>query len=207
MLLNAANFCLIYRIADNMSHHVIFIGCPGVGKSTLINCLGQNVIFNSGSYCEEKKKICQKKEHKGITYVEITIKKDATSINESIERIQDMIKQRASYQIFFVVTTKKHKVREKDLNAIKSILENNRRITSYNLIINKLSKHMYKEFCKMDELKCVFPNGKEMQSRSPLLLRHQDDLLDAVNEFTKLKDLEKFVESTGREKDKRGNNI
>ena len=190
-----------------MSHHLIFIGCPGVGKSTLINCLGQKLIFKSGSYHEGQKKICQMKEHKEITYVEITIKKDAACINETTEKIKDVMKERASYQIFFVVTTKKRKVRERDLDAIKSILETTKEIASYNVIINKLSKLMHKEFRKLDELKCLFPNGKEMQSESPLLLLHQEDLLDAENEFRELKDLEKFVESTRRGTDKRGNKI
>ena len=191
-----------------MSHLVIFIGCPGVGKSTLINCLEQTVMFDSGtSYEKSREDQIQKKEHKGTIYVEVSIKNDAEWINAAAKRVQNLMEKRKSYQIFFVVKTKTRKIRKKDLNVMQSMLENAKSITSYNVIINKLSNRMHEEFCKKKDLKQLFPNGTEMQSKSPLLLLHEEFLFDAQNKFKKLENLEEFIESTGMESDNRGNNM
>ena len=181
-----------------MSQYRIFIGLPGVGKSTLINCLEQRIVFKSGYTCEEAiKDWLQKKKQNNITYLEIPITNDAKWIKVAIERTKDVIKQNVYYQIFFVITAESRRISEKDINAIQLILESNENITSYNLIMNKLSKYMYKELlCNDNRLKLAFSDGNQMQPESTLLLLHDEDLFEAENGLKRFKELEKFVENT-----------
>ena len=136
----------------------------------------------------------QKKEHNGITYVEIPVTNDAKCIKATVERIKEVIKTNGSYQIFFVVELQSQKFREEDLLAIQSILENTKNITSYSVIVNKLPKCILEEMRRDERLKFAFPDREKMQPGSPLLLGEY--LLDARNKFMKLEELEEFVATT-----------
>ena len=178
-----------------MSHYRLFIGYPCVGKSTIINCLEQRILFKSGStYKDDLKDHLQKIDHKGTTYVEICFKNGTEWITEVAQRINNVIKQRIKYQIFFVVETKNQKIREKDLNAIQLVLQNTENI-SYYLIINKLPIPVYEKIRKDDKLgdKLIFPDGKKMKPASAFLLQHEKFLDDAEDKFMKLKGLENFA--------------
>ena len=174
-----------------MFHCRIFIGYRGVGKSTIINCLEQRVLFKSGDgYKCDLKHHLQEMDCNGITYMEICFKNDTEQIEEVAQKTNEVVKQNIKYQIFFVVETKNQEIREKDLNAIQLVLEKTKNI-SYNLIINKLPIPVFKKFCKDETL--IFPDGRRMKQVSYLLLQHEEILKDAKDKLLKLEHLEKFV--------------
>ena len=179
-----------------MFHYRLFIGYPCVGKSTIINCLEQRVLFKSGDGQKwDLKQHLQKMDLNGTTYLEISFKNDTERVKEVAKNINELVKKNIKYQIFFVVGTKNQRIREEDLNAIQLVLQNTKRI-SYNVIINKLPTPVYEKFCKDGTLELTFPDGKNMKPDSYLLLQHEKSLDDAEDKFLKLEQLEKFVADT-----------
>lgn len=216
--------CFNFRTKESMSYYRIFIGFPGVGKSTLINCLERRVLFESGGNDEKvMKDPLQKKQGRGITYLEIPIQNDIEWIRKAAKTIKDVVQTNVKYQIFFVVKTKSKKIPEQELKVIQLVLETTGNITSYHLIINKLSNIVYTMFSENENLRLVFPDQhatslmpsatlNNMEPASSLLLRKETALHDGENVFVKLKKLDEFVEKapyaneiSGRDKDYSGN--
>ena len=112
------------------------------------------------------------------------------------------LKKNGLYQIFFVVTLESGRLRATDLTTIKLVLEHVPDITSYSLIINKLSKFGYDNLHKNngEELKKLVSEvdcqvGKNRDPPKLHLLLENLKLLDAGNEFIELEGLDEFVDN------------
>ena len=179
----------------------LFIGNPGVGKSTLVNCLAQKVLFKNGvSIGSGMTYQMEKQEHDGIVYMDTPGLADIKLRKAAAEAITKALKQNGIYQIFFVVTLESGRVRPQDLATIKLVLENAKDITYYSLIVNKLTKALYKKFLenegqKLKELVTELNFGDETNAQTPsiLLLLREDDLDDADDVFIKMEALNVFV--------------
>lgn len=175
-----------------MSHYRLFVGCRHVGKTTLINYLQRK-----GEHCNKlgAKDQLQKEEQNGITHLKITLEEDTRKIKMAAEKINKVIRQNVSYQIFFVVKMKSHRIRKKDVKAIQLILGSTTNITSYKVIINKLSPSTYKheDLEKEDRLKLLFPDKSKIKPESILSLQNKDDVKNASWDFQQL---DEFVATT-----------
>ena len=180
----------------------LFIGNPGVGKSTLVNCLAQKVLFKNGvSVGSGMTYQMERREHDGIVYMDTPGLADIRLRKAAAEAITRALRQNGMYQIFFVVTLESGRVRPQDLATIKLVLENAKDITYYSLIVNKLTKTLYNKFLenrgqKLKQLVTELNFGGDINAQPPavLLLLREDDLDDADNAFTEMKALRDFVE-------------
>ena len=181
----------------------LFIGNPGVGKSTLVNCLAQKILFKSGvSIGSGMTYQMERQEHGGIVYMDTPGLADIKIRKAAAEAITTALKQNGMYQIFFVVTLEAGRVRPQDLVTMKLVLENAKDIKYYSLIVNKLTKRLYQEFLKNDqaklkELVAELNFGGETNAEPPtiLLLLRNDELDDADNVFTEMESLKDFVDN------------
>ena len=180
----------------------LFIGNPGVGKSTLVNCLAQEVLFKNGvSVGSGMTYQMERREHDGIVYMDTPGLADIRLRKAAAVAITTALRQNGMYQIYFVVTLESGRVRPQDLATIKLVLENAKDITYYSLIVNKLTKTLYNKFLenegqKLKQLVTELNFGGDTNAQPPavLLLLREDDLDDADNAFTEMNALRGFVE-------------
>ena len=194
-------FLKFNRIEESMARYRLFIGNPGVGKSTLANCMAKTVLFKSGvSFGEGMTYQLDEKIYDGVTYLDTPGLADIKIRKKAAEAITDGLKRNGQYQIFFVVTSEAGRLRPADLATIKLVLGNAEKITSYSLIINKLTKHVYDNLLKDDgkEVKKLaaeldFQARKNTNPPKLLPLLSNMKLYDAENEIVAMNDLDEFV--------------
>ena len=179
----------------------LFIGNPGVGKSTLINCLTQKNLFKSGiSIGAGLTTQLQQEKHDGVVYMDTPGLSDVELRKAAAEAITEALKQNGMYQIFFVVTLEAGRVRPVDLTTIKIVLENAKDITNYSIIVNKLTKPEYKKLLENEErnfkqLLAELNYGSETNVEAPtiLLLMRESSLDDLDDKYTNIEKLNDFV--------------
>ena len=52
----------------------------------------------------------EEKQHKGITYTEISLNNDNHWLKSTTDRINKLVKQKVNYQIYFIVATKNRRI-------------------------------------------------------------------------------------------------
>ena len=179
----------------------LFIGNPGVGKSTLANCIANKYLFKSGvSLGHGPTFQLDLKEHKGITYLDTPGLVDIKLREQAAKAITKALRKNGRYQIFFVITLEAGRIRPEDMATIKLVMDSTSDIKHYSIIINKLSTVVYNFLTQNNEKELtvlVTEITEQIKcTKNPptiLLLLNIMELFDAPNKFVKLDDLDKFV--------------
>ena len=97
----------------------LFIGNPGVGKSTLINCLTQKNLFKSGvAIGGGLTTQLQQEKHGDVVYMDTPGLADVQLRKAAAKAITEALKKNGIYKIFFVITLEAGRVRPVDLATI-----------------------------------------------------------------------------------------
>merc|ERR1712168_1240374 len=101
------------RTKDSMKNHLLFVGNPGTGKSTLLNCImnSRNENMNKQDFFRSGASIgsgmtyrLDTKDINGTVYMDTPGLDDTKKRKEAAKAITEALKKNGRYQVIFVVT-------------------------------------------------------------------------------------------------------
>jgi small GTP-binding protein len=161
--------------------NVIIVGNPGTGKSALINTILKKKVSKSGLNIGTGLTCDLSLHHlNGINFIDTPGLSDISKRVHAAQQIQKALEYKASYKILFVLTVESTRLREDDINTIKTVMDAiiapNKTFT---IIINKLYP-MEKKFIELNMNDFITKANKSLSpnSTSNFLMINYDGELD-----------------------------
>ena len=174
---------------------VLFMGNPGVGKSTLLNGLFGDAVFPSGYATNGYRVTHQGTSRKlaGVHYWDTPGLDSMEEREQAAAEIAEALRQNGEYRIIFVVTVESGRVRPGDVATIRLVLDTIDQIVPYGIVINKVSPALARLADENeDDLKALFtslmPDDKRV-TPFVFLFPYDLDLADADNCVPAIPDL------------------
>lgn len=124
----------------------IFVGNPGVGKSTILNGMMKSMKFKSGTNIAEGLTFKLQIERVGPdTYMDTPGLSCIKMRKQAAVAIKEALQKGGLFKVCFLVTLEAGRVRPDDVTTMRLVLEAAPEITKYALVVNKVSKPMYKQ--------------------------------------------------------------
>ncbi|KAJ0404440.1 hypothetical protein ATCC90586_003074 [Pythium insidiosum] len=135
-------FGLRDSVGMSVREHWIFLGNPGAGKSTLINCLIGRQVFDSGTSHGQGLTIYhQQVQVDGIAYMDTPGLADVRIEEQAAEQITMALKKSGKYKLFFLVRLQAGRIISEDLATMERVLEAIKvEELNYSVVINNMSK-------------------------------------------------------------------
>ncbi|KAG3115749.1 hypothetical protein PI124_g8347 [Phytophthora idaei] len=123
----------------------LFLGNPGTGKSTLINCLAGAAIFKSGlSYGGGLTQEFQTRIHGNVQYMDTPGLADRNIQEKAAAAITEALRQSGTYKLFFMVRLENGRVVSDDLATIEIVLSSiELDEIPFAVIVNNVKKRQY----------------------------------------------------------------
>ena len=172
-----------------MSLKIITIGRPSVGKSSVLNALAGDKLFETGKKEGSISQTYQKKSKDNIVYLDTP--GFLVSDDKTAEKICEKLQEGGKYQVLFLVTEKNGRIKE-GIETIAKILEAAPGIGSnYGIIVNKIKKNILKLLQSEPEKKRKFidqiiggiPEGKKCSEKNITFFGEYDELKGRVFHF------------------------
>ncbi|KAG3115755.1 hypothetical protein PI124_g8349 [Phytophthora idaei] len=133
-----------------MKENYLFLGNPGTGKSTLINCLIGQQAFESGlSYGAGMTQLFQKSTHQDIIYMDTPGLADREIKQQAAAAITQALRQSGRYKLFFMVRLENGRVVSEDLATIETVMDSiDMEDAPFSIVINNVKKRQYETMMK-----------------------------------------------------------
>ncbi|POM75271.1 Hypothetical protein PHPALM_7647 [Phytophthora palmivora] len=177
----------------------LFLGNPGTGKSTLINCLAGSAIFNSGlSYGGGLTQNFQKRIHDNVNYMDTPGLADRKIQEKAAAAITEALQQSGTCKLFFMFRLENGRVMSDDLATIEIVLNSiDLEEIPFAIIVNNVKKRQYTKMMEKgtDYLKVVMLiNSITYKTPHIVFIPVLDDLDEEDNAVTELPgDVESFI--------------
>jgi len=146
-------FYSLISISGDLQRYYLIAGNPGTGKSTIINSLIDEVKAQSGisfSYgLTEKYEVY---DDEGRSFIDTPGLSDVDNREHAIEEIEKALLLRPE-KILFVMTLESGRLRNADIETMRTVLEMAPKNTEFGIIINKVAP---KEKEKLEDIDTVF---------------------------------------------------
>lgn len=170
---------------------LMFVGNPGVGKSSIINALKQEEVAKSGvnigigltQFFSE-----YKHQHEGNNYLLFDTPglDDIKMRAKAAEEIENALKQEGVYKLFFVITLEAGRVKPADITTIEMVMDAiKREEIVFNIIINKVTKSEKNAFEKENGIKGLYEqlNSGKFKTNNIFYIDMDRDLEDGEKKF------------------------
>ncbi|RLN48242.1 hypothetical protein BBJ28_00016472 [Nothophytophthora sp. Chile5] len=136
-----------------MYENYLFLGNPGTGKSTLINCLVSERVFDSGvSYGSGLTQFFQKHYYNGIVYMDTPGLADRKIQERAAAAITQALKETGRYKLFFMVRLENGRVVSDDLVTIETVMASiDMKDVPFSIIVNNVKKRQYAKMMEKGE--------------------------------------------------------
>ncbi|KAG7384874.1 hypothetical protein PHYBOEH_009258 [Phytophthora boehmeriae] len=178
-------------MSNNLRENRLFLGNPGTGKSTLINCLIGNQVFQAGvNWGDGLTRDFQRFESNGVTYMDTPGLADGSIIELAARAITTALKQSGSYKLFFMVRLQNGRVVSEDLSTVESVLDSIELPgVRYSILINNISRKVYETLStrgrEFDAIASLINSGKYSTTNICLIPRI-DELTEKNNQVVQL---------------------
>ncbi|OWZ24255.1 hypothetical protein PHMEG_000734 [Phytophthora megakarya] len=128
----------------------LFLGNPGTGKSTLINCIVGAQIFKSGiNYGRGLTEFFQKHDYNGNVYMDTPGLADRKLMQKAATAITEALRQSGTYKLFFMVRLENGRVVADDLSTIETVISCiAQKDVPFTIIVNNIKKRQYEAMMK-----------------------------------------------------------
>jgi GTP-binding protein EngB required for normal cell division len=142
-ILTCQNEPQVNKPSNQPNEVIVFIGNPGVGKSTLCNSIFQQAIFNSGfSFGTGLTQEAQEYIYENKLYIDTPGLDDVINYERAAKEVEKALKKNNNYKILFVTTFEEGRIRAADLATISIVCMAIRTNFEYGLIFNKVPKEV-----------------------------------------------------------------
>merc|ERR1719240_1360221 len=153
LLVEGSYVNLMAEVKAQCNCHVLLVGNPGTGKSTLINCHLQELIFTSGlsSNGQGVTFKLDRAVHRGKVYMDTPGLSDLKLRQQAATAISDALQHGGNFQLLFVMTTEDGRTRTDDITTMKLVLEATHeqiKEDGFGILINKVGKKTMKKLDK-----------------------------------------------------------
>jgi hypothetical protein len=183
---------LHYFTMSRVRENRLFLGNPGAGKSTLINCLvGAPKLKSGSSWGGGLTQNYQRVDHDGVAYMDTPGLADETIAEQAAHAITTALKQGGTYKLFFLLRLQAGRLVSEDLVTLERVLESidagdlNYKFT---IVMNSLSQREYQSLLERGEEFKIIKTliNRKYLTESFCFIPHIDELEDAADTVVKL---------------------